>query len=281
MQIECQPSPKNDKLIEKPVGPFLKWAGGKRWLVRRIRSMLPYGIDRLIEPFLGSAAVYFSLLPKSALLGDTNPNLINVYTAIKTDALAVWDYLTIHAIEHSYDYYYNVRSRGSNDAFESAADFIYLNRTCWNGLYRVNKSGQFNVPRGTKNVVLFDGERPELIAEALRPATLLCADFECLISQARPGELIYADPPYTVKHNSNGFTKYNETLFSWSDQERLAKCLLKAKSRGVKVIASNADHKSIRDLYRHNFGIRKLHRSSVLAGDANYRTSTSELLITG
>jgi DNA adenine methylase len=180
---------------------------------------------------------------------------------------------------HSDDYYYTIRDERPDGLIERAARVIYLNRTCFNGIYRVNLAGEFNVPRGTKTAVLLDTDCFEAMASLLARAQLRLSDFEALIDEAVKGDFIFADPPYTVRHNYNGFIKYNEKLFSWDDQERLAAALIRAVDRGAKV-ATNADHESVRRLYR-NTGLRTRHvsRFSAISANAKSRKQFSELII--
>jgi DNA adenine methylase len=143
-------------------------------------------------------------------------------------------YLKVHAKRHSKKYYYYLRDEAKPTSLAGqAARFLYLNRTCWNGLDRVNLKGKFNVPKGTKSKVILDTDDFEAAAKALGAATLVCSDFATIVDMAEKGDLIYADPPYTVHHNMNGFIKYNEVLFSWEDQTRLRDCLLRASERGA------------------------------------------------
>lgn len=260
--------------------PFLKWAGGKRWLVSKHENLLIKNFNRYIEPFLGSGAVFFSTETKRAILADSNIELINTYIAVKENWYDIVKLLEFHQKNHSKNYYYKLRETvNSKNIIEMAARFIYLNRTCWNGLYRVNKKGKFNVPIGTKTKVILPDDDFESIAKKLKTTQLLCQDFEKTINMAMPGDFLFVDPPYTVKHENNGFIKYNEHLFSWSDQERLAKSLLTAKTRGVKILLSNAYHDSIIALYKSNFEIIKVSRASVIAGNTPDRKIVHELLI--
>lgn len=262
-----------------PISPFLKWAGGKRWLAKYIQEQIGDVNGRYIEPFLGSGAVFFRLRPKEALLNDANKDLVDTYRAIQQDPELVVRHLTSHHHKHSKEYYYRIRAYAPHCPFRRAARFIYLNRTCWNGLYRVNLSGVFNVPIGTKTSVLLPSDDWERICELLQGAQLFDGDFERVIDQAVQGDLIFADPPYTVKHNYNGFIKYNESLFSWADQKRLSLALLRAKGRGVSILATNANHESVIDLYKDNFEIHTVERNSVLSGDPKFRGRFQELLI--
>ena len=259
--------------------PFLKWAGGKRWLTGKT-AFLPTSIQgRYIEPFLGSGAVFFRLRPARALLSDVNAALIEVYQAIQADHERVIDYLRVHAAKHNEDYYYQVRQMTCRNEFSRAAQFIYLNRTCWNGLYRVNRQGVFNVPIGTKTKVMLDDDDFADIARALRNSEVVVADFEQQINRAVAGDFIFADPPYTVRHKHNGFIKYNENLFKWEDQVRLRDALLRAKSRGARILLTNADHESVRSLYQSDFALTELSRYSAISGASKSRGSYSELLI--
>ncbi|EIC28031.1 MULTISPECIES: DNA adenine methylase [Methylomicrobium] len=259
--------------------PFLKWAGGKRWVSSRIVEMIAPLTGKYIEPFLGSGAVFFALRPAQALLSDINFELINAYNAIKINPENVLALLREHQAHHSKDYYYRIRSYKPSCMFHMAARFIYLNRTCWNGLYRVNRNGEFNVPVGTKSSVLMSTDNWFAISGILQSAKLVCGDFEDSIDVAEKGDLVFADPPYTVKHNLNGFIKYNDALFSWGDQIRLRDALVRAKLRGVRVIVTNAHHASIRELYQEHFLLESVTRASVLAGSSAHRGRFEELLI--
>lgn len=261
-----------------PPPPFLKWAGGKRWLTHRVETLALEKNGTYFEPFLGSAAMFFHWNPVRATLSDANAALIETYCAIKESAGEVSKSLTKHAKKHSSEYYYSVRSTVYESPIERAAQFIYLNRTCWNGLYRVNKLGEFNVPIGTKQSVLLASDDFQLIAKRLAGATLLHADFETQIDKSVKGDFVFADPPYTVRHKHNGFVKYNEQLFSWDDQVRLRDAIVRAKSRGVRTLVSNADHESIRELYA-GFELNEVSRYSAIAGAGARRGSFDELLI--
>jgi DNA adenine methylase len=261
------------------IKPFLKWAGGKRWLAASYSHLLPTDFNRYIEPFLGGGAVFFHLMPKVAILGDTNRDLIETYLALKNDWKGVVRYLAIHHQKHTSDYYYRIRATIPETRAKRAARFIYLNRTCWNGLYRVNLFGQFNVPVGTKTEVLYEDDDFATIARVLRGAELRCNDFEYLIDEAQKGDLVFVDPPYTVRHNHNAFVKYNEKLFSWWDQERLFYALKRARNRGAKIVATNAFHSSVKSLYRGHFELIRVSRLSSISSKANTRAKYDELLI--
>ena len=264
----------------RPLIPFLKWAGGKRWLVRNRVDFFPKTIDgTYFEPFLGGGAVYASLTPSHAVLSDFNGELINTYMQVKYNWKGVLEGLTDMQKKHSREFYYKTRGIKAQNQIERAVKFIYLNRTCFNGLYRVNRNGQFNVPIGTKTSVVLPDDNFQGWAHALRNTHLCVSDFEQMIDQTHKGDLIFADPPYTVLHNQNCFLKYNEILFSWSDQLRLANSLKSADKRGVIVIATNANHSSVRELYQEQFNIQTITRTSTIAAASQKRGSYEEIII--
>lgn len=269
-------------MANKPdLAPFLKWPGGKRWFVHSYANVLPANFNRYIEPFLGSGSVFFHLKPRRAILGDTNPDLVSTYEGIKQDWKGLVRSLSAHQRRHSDTYFYEVRSCSPRTLVQRAARMIYLNRTCFNGIYRINKRGEFNVPRGDRNEVVRTSDDFEAISKLLSNAELRHADFEAVINCAKTGDLVFADPPYTVRHNNNGFLRYNEELFSWNDQERLAASLARAKGRKVRIICTNADHRSIRELYRdYGFQLTTVKRYSAISAATGSRRQFSELLIT-
>jgi len=248
--------------------------------VKQYFDIIPADFGRYIEPFLGSGALFFALQPKEAILSDLNADLVETFAAIKGDWKRVVSLLRKYHKLHSTPFYYRVRSSRPHSKVARAARFIYLNRTCWNGLYRVNKLGQFNVPVGTKENVLLDSDDFCRASALLKRAALMTADFELVISTARRGDLVFADPPYVTAHSQNGFLKYNEKLFSWGDQVRLMESLNGAKERGVQILATNADTPSIRKLYEKWFTVRTTTRSSIIAASPTRRGTSNELVIT-
>ena len=268
----------NSPLASESTAPFLKWAGGKRWLTAGHYHLFPHFPGRYLEPFLGGGAVFARLRPRAAILGDLNDELIRTYKAIRDNAPDVYERLAEHASRHDDAYYYEVRSSPPHGDIDLAARFIYLNRTCWNGLYRVNKAGLFNVPRGTKNTVLLEQNFSKW-GDLLRGHRIISADFSQTIMQAGKGDFIFCDPPYTVKHNLNGFVKYNEKIFSWNDQVRLHECLVAANRKGALIMCTNANHASVRELYGDDFSLMPINRFSGLAASAHDRRRVSELVI--
>lgn len=261
------------------LAPFLKWAGGKRWLVSHQDFQLPEFTGKYIEPFLGGGAVFFSLPLKNAILSDLNPRLIETYQVVRDEPCALTEILKKYHSLHNREFYYSIRDADFFSPVERAAQFLYLNRTCWNGLYRENLSGKFNVPIGTKTAVYSEREDFLEISERLRYTDIECCDFEKTISKAENGDLLFLDPPYTTAHNLNGFVKYNQNIFSWDDQLRLRNSALRASSRGAKVLITNANHHSITEIYADIGKIIPISRSSVISGKNAGRQKTSELLI--
>lgn len=257
--------------------PFLKWAGGKRWLASKYAHLFPDFAGRYIEPFLGSGAVFFFLQPNRAILSDRNEHLIEAFQVVKEFPNALHDRLEEFQALHCDEFYYDMRAEVPSSPIDRAARFIYLNRTCFNGLYRVNKKGEFNVPKGTKAIVRFEDNFLIRASQSLRAAELRVADFEETVDAATQGDFLFVDPPYTVSHNNNGFIKYNDVLFSWADQKRLAEAVRKATQRGVLVFVSNANHKDVIDLYKGFLAVHVLTRHSVLAGETGARKLTSEV----
>lgn len=258
--------------------PPLKWAGGKRWLVGQYPDFFRGSYRTYIEPFLGSGAVFFHLSPRHALLSDSNQELMDFYAALRDSPKEVAVKLAYHASRHNSDYYYEVRTSKPRSISGKAARFLYLNRACWNGLYRVNKSGEFNVPIGTKTKVVLNTDNFEQLGAQLKLANLLCGDFEETIEKSVRGDFMFVDPPYTVAHNANGFLKYNEKIFSWDDQVRLSLAVRRAVSRGVRILLTNAAHPSLFDLYE-GLSQQVLTRSSVIAGKSHFRGRYSELIV--
>jgi len=258
--------------------PFLKWAGGKRWLAPSIAQLVG-GSDRLVEPFVGGAAVFFASCPRRALLGDVNSELIATFRAVRDCPERIISELGKLRITHRcFD---RIRDSRPVDDLSRAVRLIYLNRTAFNGLYRVNQRGQFNVPFGCKpGTRVCDEIAIRTTSRVLRSAELVCQDFRATLSKAKATDVIYVDPPYTVRHDANGFRRYNEKIFSWDDQQDLANILGELVRRGARVVVSNAHHKSVRAVYPnilfHAFGVT---RATCMAGDPRRRGVCKEWLL--
>src|SRR3990170_7214919 len=229
--------------------PFLRWAGGKRWLVDELAKIIPNDYNHYYEPFLGAGSLYFNVNVSKAHLSDINSELILTYKMIKQDYLKVIEHL--NEFHNSRKHYYLIREKKLKNQYKRAARFIYLNKTCWNGLYRENSSGKFNVPYGNKkNTEIFKEDNLMATHLKLKNANLFNSDFETALKNCKEGDLIYLDPPYTVAHQNNGFIKYNSKIFSWEDQERLSKLMMALNKKGCYLVLSNASHESILLLYK-------------------------------
>lgn len=261
--------------------PFLKWPGGKRWFVSNFSQIFPQEYNTYFEPFLGGGSAFFYLMPQHAIISDINRDLINTYRVMAKSPIQLRLLLEEHQVNHSADHYYTVRNTVPDTAIARAARFIYLNRTCFNGMYRVNRNGEFNVPIGTREHFIDDVDRFEEYSQVLKNAHIRSQDFVKTIRSAGAGDLIFADPPYTIAHNQNSFIKYNERLFSWTDQTRLLNALVRAKDRGAIIIATNALYPQLEEMYRENgFYTHTLSRFSSISGVADGRKQQEELLIT-
>lgn len=262
------------------VGPFLRWAGSKRWLLPHLRQLAPSKFNAYYEPFLGSASAYFDLAADhEAHLSDTIYPLISCYETVRDFPEHVFGHICEWQTDP--DTYYSVRALDfRNDLLRSAAQFIYLNKLCFNGLYRQNQAGKFNVPYGrprNSNVIGLD----HLVAVSERlteDAQLKVCDFEVALTNCAEGDFVYLDPPYASQSRSAAFVDYNSKIFSWDDQIRLARVFRELDDRGVSVMMSNADHPSIRDLFS-GFDIRRVSRYSSMAASSAKRGRSTELLV--
>jgi DNA adenine methylase len=263
--------------------PFLRWAGGKKWLVKQLTNYLPKGINNYYEPFMGSASTFFSLPEnycKKAYLSDTNRDLVNTYCQIRDNIENVVSILkTFRNDENSY---YQIRAMhdNKNQAFK-AARFIYLNKTGFNGIYRVNSQGLYNVPYGKrKNVDFVDEENLRLVNHKLAKALIATMDFEKRLKNVGPGDLVFIDPPYTVAHENNGFIEYNKKLFSLDDQIRLAATAQRINDVGAYYILTNAKHDKVKEIYRGLGSPLILERASTIGGVGAVREQIKEYLFT-
>jgi DNA adenine methylase len=258
--------------------PFLRWAGSKRSHISALLQHAPCHFDRYFEPFLGGGSLFFALAPPNAVLGDACGELMHTYRTVRDDPVAVATAARRWNVDR--ETYYWVRDTASvDDRFQRAARFIYLNKTCWNGLWRVNASGRFNVPFGrpkTTNIVT-DEHLSECAAALRKNVEIVDGDFTSTVQDADAGDFVFFDPPYVTAHNTNGFVDYNERLFRWSDQLRLASEAATLAAKGVHVVVTNADHPSISRLYD-GFTAERLTRWSTIAGDSSKRLVTTELV---
>ena len=254
--------------------PLLKWPGGKRSLLNVLLPLIPTSFNRYFEPFFGGGALFFALQPKKAYLSDKNAELIHAYSQVRNRPEAV--IRELRGLRNSERRYYSIRSSVPRSDVARAARLIYLITLAFNGIYRVNLNGEFNVPYGFKtHLKPCDEERIREASKVLKKAVVRVQDFEKALSGAEQGDLVYLDPPYTVAHGNNGFIKYNAKIFSWEDQLRLARVAKELDAKGCTVIVSNADHSSIRKLYS-GFATTRLERNSIIAASSDFRSRVTE-----
>jgi DNA adenine methylase len=274
---------KNKKITYSP-HPFLKWAGGKRQLLRQMDSFLHKEWSEYIEPFVGGGALFFYLLPESAILMDTNPVLINVYQVIKDHVEELIDLLKHH--HNKSEYFYQVRNLDRLPGFakmsniERASRTIFLNRCCFNGLYRVNSKGQFNVPFGKyKNPNFCDEENLRAVHHVLQNVKVVAGSFEHVLEYATDQSFIYMDPPYVPLSASANFTSYTKENFGLDDQVRLRNVFTELDQKGCKVMASNSYCEFILDLYQ-DYQIHIVKAKRAINSDASKRGEIREVIIT-
>lgn len=264
------------------VKPFLRWAGGKNWLVKQIDQFIPEEFNNYHEPFLGGGSVFIHLKANKVITGksylsDLNKDLVNSYKIIKSHPSELVDELLKY--ENTEEFYYKIRSKKFDDKIKRAAQFIFLNKTSFNGIYRVNQLGQYNVPYGHRSVgqKVIKEEILEL-SKLFKSCFFSTKDFGKSIDFIEKGDLVFLDPPYTVAHENNGFVLYNQKIFSWEDQIRLKDYIEAVKAKGAYFILTNAAHKSIEELYKNTGTSLRLNRYSLIGGKGAARRKYNELL---
>lgn len=268
--------------------PFLKWAGGKRQLVPEIRKYIPHKFKLYFEPFIGAGAVLFDLQPQTALINDANEELVNCYRVIKEDP----EGLIAHTRQHrnTKEYFYRLRSLDRQPSFKSlsplerASRIIFLNKTCFNGLFRVNSQGQFNVPFGKyANPVIVDEIVIRAVSRYFNEAhvEISSEDFEVALSGAGRGDFVYLDPPYDPLSDTSSFTGYNLNSFGRDEQRRLQRVCDDLTRRGCKVLLSNSATEFIRELYADTsqYTIVEVEANRNINSVGTSRGKISELLI--
>ncbi len=266
--------------------PLLKWAGGKRRLVKRILGLFPedYRERRYHEPFVGGGAAFFRIEPAEGSINDVNPRLMNFYRVVRDNP----EDLIETASEYRYDEaeYYGLRERfnsGDLSLVEDAALLLYLNKTCYNGLYRVNSKGEFNVPFGRYvDPTIVHGRQIRRASRTLRNIDVRVGDFSYVLDSAREGDLCYLDPPYHPASETANFTDYSEGGFGMEDHERLRDLCVKLDNRGIIFVLSNSDTDAIRELYGSfdSFRLIGLSTSRMISRRVSSRSSGRDLLIT-
>jgi len=266
------------KFLNDIAKPFLRWAGGKTWLLKHLADLqLDYA--NYHEPFLGGAAVFLYLRPKrSIFLSDLNSELVHTYMAIKDDVSKV--IIELKKFQNTETEYYRIRQANFTNDYRRAAKFVFLNQTSFNGIYRVNLKGQYNVPYGFRNVPIYDPENLLEISAILKKAKLYAGDFSSVSKHLKENDLVFLDPPYTVTHNNNGFVKYNQKLFSLDDQYRLSNLIDDIKLKKAYYILTNAAHNKIEEIFEKGDTKVQLTRASLIGGTNAKRGQFAELLFT-
>lgn len=263
--------------------PVLKWAGGKGQLLPALLARLPESFAAYHEPFVGGGALFFALASQGrigpAFLSDANPSLIDVYLGLQTDVEAVIAVLRQHVYDR--EHYYAVRAQAPADLSlpERAARIIYLNKTCYNGLYRENRAGQFNVPFGRYvNPTICDEPNLRAAAAVLRGVDIACRPFTTVLDAARPGDLVYFDPPYDPLSPTANFTGYDRRGFGPDDQRRLRDVFAELGQRGVSAVLSNSDTPFVRELYA-GLAMEQVFVARAVNSRANGRGKVAEVIV--
>ncbi len=269
--------------------PFVKWAGGKRQILDKLIKYVPEDFNTYYEPFVGGGALFFELSPKNAVINDSNEELINVFRCIKDEEklTKMCNELNHHEANHSEEYYYKIRNidRDKNkfnrlSDYKRAARTIYLNKACFNGLYRVNSKGEFNVPFGKKlKVNTYEGQNIGIIHAYLNfnNIKILSIDFEEAVKDAKEGDFIYFDPPYDS--DTSTFNSYTEDGFSKDEQIRLSNVFKNLSDRGCFVMLSNHNTVLINELYK-DFYIHKITAKRNINSNGKKRGKVEEVIIT-
>jgi DNA adenine methylase len=263
--------------------PFLKWAGGKSRLIQQYIPYLPTSYKTYYEPFLGGGAIFFYLQPTTAILTDINAELITTYRCVRDNVEELIYLLKEHKIRHNRDYYYSVRASLNFSDLEQAARLIYLNKTCFNGLYRVNSQGKFNVPLGRyENPNICPEDLLRAASAALSTSEIKQADFADVLNYATSSDdFVFCDPPYHPISSTSYFTGYSQNSFDEKDQECLRDTCAELANRGVKVMVCNSDCEFIKNLYKQiNFNIYPIEAARSINSNTKKRGMIYELLIT-
>jgi len=265
---------------------FVKWAGGKRQLLEQFKPLLPEKITTYIEPFVGGGAVAFYVIkkykPKKVILSDINEELVNAYNVIKDNVDELIELLGKFKKKHSSEFYKKIRAQNPelSSRVTRATRFIYLNKTCFNGIYRVNSSGKFNVPMGSyKNPGICQEKDLREVSELLQNTTILSLPFEKISEFAKKGNFIYFDPPYYPLKGKPSFTTYTKDKFLEEEQENLAELFHKLDKRGCKVMLSNSDTDFIKGLYSHH-NINSVEATRMINCNGSKRGKIKEVVVT-
>lgn len=278
-----------DQILVTPK-PFVKWAGGKRQLIPTLNQNLPESFGTYYEPFLGGGALLFHILTdkngQKCSISDLNSDLVLAYTTIRDRIDTLITSLKNHEknyLKDSASYYYSIRESNPRSEIEKTSRLIFLNRTCFNGLYRVNSKGKFNVPLGKySNPNIVNEENIRAVSHILQSSriSIKCRDFEAVLRDAKKGDLVYFDPPYQPVSATANFTSYTNKDFTYDDLTRLAELCLKLDSRGCKVLLSNSDSKEVADIFSKSpWKITRIEANRSINSNSKKRTGHFELLI--
>lgn len=263
--------------------PIVKWVGGKRQLLFELLKNMPKTYNRYFEPFIGGGALFFELQPDNAYISDMNEELINLYSVVRDSVDELIEDLSKHEI--SKEYFLEIRNIDRTEEYsklsnvERASRFIYLNRTCFNGMYRVNSKGEFNVPFGNyKNPRIIDENNLLNCSELLKKTEIKCADFSKIIHKVQKGDFVYFDPPYVPLNETSSFTSYTKDGFDIDMQFKLREVCDELDSMGVKFMLSNSDTKLVNELYA-NYEIKKVFASRQINANAAGRGKITEVLV--
>lgn len=278
-----------DQLLTTPK-PFVKWAGGKRQLIPILSENLPKTMGTYFEPFLGGGALLFHILSERTGqrcgISDLNSDLILTYTTIRDKTDQLINSLKNHAKNYQKDsksYYYSIRESNPRTAVEKTSRLIFLNRTCFNGLYRVNSKGKFNVPLGRyTNPNIVNEENLRSVSQVLSSGkiSIQCRDFESVLGDVKKGDFVYFDPPYQPVSETANFTSYTHKSFTFEDLKRLANLCLKLDSKGCKVMLSNSNSEDVSQMFpKKQWKLEKIHANRSINSNSKKRTGHFELLI--
>ena len=265
--------------------PFIRWVGGKSKLIKHLKNYVPSDFcdgKYYYEPFLGAGSLFFHLTPQKAYLSDSNKDLIECYNAIKSDPEIISEHLNQHSENNCKEYYYKMRDEynSSEPSTSKAALFIYLNKSCFNGIWRVNKKGHFNVPYGYKEPPPLPSNEDLLkISKALSNAKLVHKDYKDAVISASKGDFVYFDPPYPPLNGTSYFTHYTKERFNREDHAELALIVKELTKKGCLIMISNADIPYIKSLYKDSFNVYNIEVTRWIRTDGK-RYKVGELIIT-
>lgn len=263
----------------KKAKPFLRWAGGKKWLLKTLEEIINIDdFNSYHEPFIGGGSVFFKFSPKTSFISDSNEWLIDTYKSIKEDPQPIIKYL--NKFKKDKEHYYKIRKTNYSDPFKRSAQFIYLNQMSFNGIFRVNLNGEYNVPYGNRENYNFNFDNIISVNSALKNTKISHSDFSKTIYNVKKGDLVFLDPPYTITHNLNGFVQYNQKIFSLEDQYKLAEMIQEIKNKNAFYILTNAAHKKVKEIFDHTDTLLEISRASVIGGKGAKRGKYSEYLFT-